>query len=196
MASDQHPCQRCSSEGRTTYVPRARVLCDACYASVQRGHARGRGRPPTNPTTPCPTCGYLMTDLDVECARCVRRAAQPPLPPQPLPPVQTYYQPPAQPLPATVRQVPLNPLIWIGSFACCGIGAAFLAVATYGFGVALLVIGSSIWMMCDASALARGAGQVGYHAPWVWLLLGLLFWILVFPSYLTVRDQYIRSHQL
>lgn len=70
----------------------------------------------------CPKCGYMMTDLEIECPRCKRMGAtmKPPAPPSPPPSFQPY--PPATPTAAPAPGRPIDPALAIRCYRC---GAAF-----------------------------------------------------------------------
>jgi hypothetical protein len=62
--------------------------------------------------------------------------------------------------------------------------------------IALLVVGSSLWMVIDSSNLgahrSRVPGIASTH-PIGWFLAGLLVWIVVFPTYLITRPKMLAA---
>lgn len=62
--------------------------------------------------------------------------------------------------------------------------------------ILLLVIGTSMWVAADASALAgRGTGKVGGTSTAVWVIGCLLLWIIAFPFYLVQRSTFLAGHR-
>lgn len=65
--------------------------------------------------------------------------------------------------------------------------------------IAILVLGTSIWVFFDARAIGIKKGQMEGMldlSPWGWAFCCLLLWIVCFPLYLSKRDNYkqINSH--
>jgi hypothetical protein len=62
--------------------------------------------------------------------------------------------------------------------------------------IALLVVGSSLWMAIDSSNLgahrSRVPGIASTH-PIGWFLAGVLLWIVVFPTYLITRPKMLAA---
>lgn len=59
----------------------------------------------------------------------------------------------------------------------------------------LLVVASSLWVLCDAKTLGIQKGQLSGFAdmgPWGWFFASLLIWIIAFPLYLAKRGEYKR----
>ena len=62
--------------------------------------------------------------------------------------------------------------------------------------ILLLVLGTSMWVAADASALAgRGTGKVGGTSTAGWLIGCLLLWIIAFPFYLVQRSTFLAGHR-
>jgi hypothetical protein len=62
----------------------------------------------------------------------------------------------------------------------------------------VLLIGTSIWVLCDAKAIGVKKGQVKGIAnmgPWGWFFACLLLWIICFPWYLVKRSEYLRVNE-
>lgn len=65
--------------------------------------------------------------------------------------------------------------------------------------IALIVIGTSIWVAFDAQKIGIKRGQLGGGildmGCWGWFFLCLLLWIVGFPLYLIKRPEYIKLNQ-
>jgi hypothetical protein len=59
----------------------------------------------------------------------------------------------------------------------------------------LIVLGTSVWMLIDATRLGVRKGMIkGFFnmGPAGWFLSSLVLWIVAFPAYLVKRDEYKR----
>ncbi len=61
--------------------------------------------------------------------------------------------------------------------------------------ISLVVLGTSIWVLCDAKSIGVKQGQMkGLTDMGVigWFIACLLLWIIAFPLYLSKRSEYKR----
>ena len=54
------------------------------------------------------------------------------------------------------------------------------------FLITIIVLGTSIWVLADASQRKLGKGEY----PIVWFIGCLLLWIIIFPLYIAKRSKY------
>lgn len=66
----------------------------------------------------CPKCGYMMTDLEVECPRCKRIGAPVKRPAPPSPPPAAPAYPPVTSAPVPARGRPVDPALAIRCYRC------------------------------------------------------------------------------
>lgn len=59
--------------------------------------------------------------------------------------------------------------------------------------IALIVIGSSIWVFFDARNLEKKFPQPGLSTAVGWLIFCLLLWIIAFPMYIFRRGKLIKG---
>lgn len=62
--------------------------------------------------------------------------------------------------------------------------------------VAVIWLGTSLWVLIDAKQLGVKQGRMGGGfldmGSWGWFFACLLLWILAFPAYLIKRSEYLR----